>query len=120
MRIVELSGLLPDCTQCHYRHVQGGATAIKPAARGRSAGEGRCLSEQQEQWLRQIICEKRPEQLKMEFALWNGAAVMQLIEREYGIKLSIRGVGNYLRRWGFTPQKPVRRAYEQQPEAVRK
>ena len=56
----------------------------------------------------------------MEFALWNRAAVMQLIEREYGIKLSIRGVGNYLRRWGFTPQKPIRRAYEQQPEAVRK
>ena len=56
----------------------------------------------------------------MEFALWNRAAVMQLIEREHGIKLSIRGVGNYLRRWGFTPQKPIRRAYEQQPEVVQK
>ena len=44
---------------------------------------------------------------------------MQLIDREYGIKLTVRGVGNYLKRWGFTPQKPIRRAYEQSPEAVK-
>jgi len=43
-----------------------------------------------------------------------------LIEREHGIKLSIRGVGNYLRRWGFALQKPIKRAYEQRPEAVQK
>ena len=55
----------------------------------------------------------------MEFALWNRAAVMQLIERECGITLSVRGVGNYLKRWGFTPQKPIKRAYEQRPEAVK-
>ena len=76
------------------------------------------LSELQERAVRQIICDKRPEQLKMEFALWNRAAVMQLIERECGIKLSVRGVGNYLKRWGLTPQKPIKKAYEQRPEAV--
>jgi hypothetical protein len=76
------------------------------------------LSETQESAVRKIICDKRPEQLKMEFALWNRAAVMQLIERECGIKLSVRGVGNYLKRWGFTPQKPIKKAYEQRPEAV--
>ena len=45
---------------------------------------------------------------------------MQLIERECGIQLSVRGVGNYLKRWGFTPQKPIKKAYEQRPEAVQK
>ncbi len=54
----------------------------------------------------------------MEFAFWSRAAVMQLIEREYGIKLSVRGVGNYFSHWGFTPQKPIKKAYEQRPEAV--
>ena len=44
---------------------------------------------------------------------------MQLIECECSIKLSVRGVGNYLRRWGFTPQKPIKKAYEQRPEAVK-
>lgn len=76
------------------------------------------LSEAQEATVRQIICDKRPEQLKMEFALWDRAAVAQLIERECGISLSVRGVGNYLERWGFTPQKPIKKAYEQRTEAV--
>ena len=76
------------------------------------------MSDSQERAVWQIICDKRPEQLKMEFALWKRAAVMQLIERECGIKLSVFGVDNYLKRWGFTPQKPIKKAYEQHPEVV--
>jgi transposase len=120
MRIVELVGLAyPTVRGVIDRYQQGGVGAIKPAQRGKRAGQGRSLSEAQEGTIRQIICDKRPEQLKMDFALWNRAAVMQLIERECGIKLSVRGVGNYLARWGFTPQKPIKKAYEQRPEAVR-
>lgn len=91
---------------------------LAPARRGRRVGEDRALTNEQEMHLQRLICEKRPEQLKMEFALWNRAAVMELIEREYGIKLSVRGIGNYLKRWGFTPQKPIKKAYEQRPQAV--
>ena len=119
MQIVEHSGLswyaVNTAINC-YR--TAGTAALKPAARGKKPGGGRMLSEAQERTVQQMICDKRPEQLKMEFALWNRAAVMQLIEREYGIKLTVRGVGNYLKRWGFTPQKPIRRAYEQSSEAV--
>ena len=93
---------------------------LSPRKRGRRDGEDRKLTPDQEGAIQRLICEKRPEQLKMEFALWNRAAVMQLIEREYGIRLSVRGVGNYLQRWGFTPQKPIKKAYEQRPEAVQK
>ena len=98
---------------------EGGWPAIKPAARGRSAGDGRRLSAEQEASVRRTICDKRPEQLKMEFALRTRGAVMQFIEREFGARLSIRATGEYLRRWGFTPQKPIKRAYEQRPEAVK-
>jgi transposase len=34
--------------------------------------------------------------------------------------LAVRTVGKYLARWGFTAQKPIRRAYEQDPAAVRR
>ena len=120
MRIVELSGLsYPTVRGVVDRYEQGGSATIKPAPRGRQGGDGRRLSDEQERTVRQIICDKRPEQLKMEFALWNRAAVTQLIERECGIRLSVRGVGNYLKRWGFTPQKPIKKAYEQRPEAVK-
>ena len=52
-------------------------------------------------------------QLKLDYALWTRKAVMDLIEQETGIRMPIRTVGEYLKRWGFTPQKPVKRAYEQ-------
>ena len=87
-----------------------GINALAPGRRGRREGEDRSLSPEQEVHIQRLICEKRPEQLKMEFALWNRAAVMQLIERECEITLSVRGVGNYLKRWGFTPQKPIKKS----------
>lgn len=71
-----------------------------------------------EEVIRRTVIDKRPEQLKMDFFLWSRAAVGQLIEQEYGIKLHVRSVGKYLARWGFTPQKPIKHAYEQNPEAV--
>lgn len=98
----------------------GGVAALKPDARGKKLGSGRSLSAEQEQALQKIICDKRPEQLKMDFFLWSRPAVKELIEREYGITLCVRSVGQYLARWGFTPQKPLKRAYEQRPEAVKK
>ena len=97
----------------------GGLAALAPRLRGRRAGDKRVLTPAQEARIRRTICDRRPEQLKMDFALWSRAAVMQLIERECGISLQVRSVGKYLARWGFTPQKPIKRAYEQSPQAVR-
>lgn len=119
MRIVELSGLsYPAVRNTLDLYEQGGWKAIKPASRGRESGQGRVLTPEQEARIQRAIIDKRPEQMKMDFYLWSRAAVMQLIEQEYGIKLPVRTVGKYLRRWGFTPQKPIKKAYEQRPEAV--
>lgn len=49
--------------------------------------------------------------------LWT-RAMSALIEMEHGVKMPIRTVVEYLRRWGYTPQKPLKRAYEQDPKAV--
>ncbi len=97
-----------------------GAQGLKSGQRGRPTQSSRKLTDQQEQLIRKMIQEKRPEQLKMDFALWTRAAVMLLIERECGVNLIVRTVGKLLQRWGFTPQKPIRRAYEQNPVAIQK
>lgn len=102
------------------RYEAGGMAALAPCKRGRREGEQRALSVEQEARIRQMICDARPEQLKMEFALWSRIAVRELIVREYGVELHVRSVGKLLARWGFTPQKPIRRAYEQSPAAVKK
>ena len=61
-----------------------------------------------------------PRQLLLEFALWNRRAVMLAIKQFFGIDMPIRTVGEYLRRWGFTPQRPVKRALEQDRPASRR
>jgi len=61
-----------------------------------------------------------PDQLRLPFALWTREAVQELLSRKFALQVSVWTVGRYLRAWGLTPQKPVRRAYEQNPAAVRK
>lgn len=98
---------------------QGGLKALAPKPTGRSVGDKRRLRAEQELHIQRLICKHRPEQLKLTFALWSRAAVLLLVKQEFGIELPIRTMGEYLKRWGFTPQKPITRAYEQGPEAVK-
>lgn len=98
----------------------GGWKAVNVKQRGRKAGSGRRLTKAQERHIRRLIVDKTPDQLKLGFALWNRQAVGLLIEQAYGIRLPVRTVGEYLRRWGYTPQKPIKRAYEQNPSQVKK
>jgi transposase len=120
MRIVEMVGLsYPTVRTVIDLFVQGGWAAIRPAGRGREPGQGRLLNDEQEHLIQRAIIDKRPEQLKLDFYLWSRSAVAQLIEQACGLKLSERTVGKYLKRWGFTPQKPIKKAYEQRPEAVK-
>lgn len=95
-----------------------GSIEIKP--RGRSKGSGSRLTEEQQTDIQRILIDKNPEQLKFKFALWTRAAVKEMIKKLYGIKMPIRTVGDYLQRWGFTPKKPIKRAYEQAPEKIKK
>lgn len=96
-----------------------GARSLLSDARGRTVGAGRKLSAQQEKEVRKLIADKLPEQLKLPFALWTRKAVVQLLETRHAIKLPVRTMGEYLKRWGFTPQKPIKKAYEQNPGKVK-
>jgi transposase len=98
----------------------GGWKAVAVKARGRSVGDGRTLNAEQEKAIRAMICDRTPDQLKLPYALWTRSAVGDLIHQQLGIKLPVRTIGHYLKRWGFTPQKPIRKAYEQRPAAVKK
>lgn len=96
----------------------GGLRALKPKRRGRRLGQGGRLRVAQAQRIRGLIVGKMPDQLKLPFYLWTRAAVARLIAREYGIAVSLVTVGRYLRAWGLSPQKPVRRAYERNDAAI--
>jgi transposase len=93
--------------------------ALKSQRRGRRFGEKRTISLVDETLLRDEIIGKHPKQMSLPFALWNRKAVQEAIKLRLGVDMPIRTVGEYLRRWGFTPQRPVKRAVEQRPELLR-
>lgn len=97
---------------------RNGKTALKSDRRGRP--KGRELSRDKASTIIRKISDRTPEQLKLPFGLWTRENVGALLLREFGIKRSVWQIGRYLNEWGFTPQKPIYKAYEQQGEAVAK
>src|ERR671921_2192176 len=119
--IAELGGLSPTgvLNICH-RFAAEGAKGLVSKPRGRKPDEQRLLDAAQEAEVQGLIRRHTPDELGLPFALWSRAAVRMLIARHCGVELAVRTVGKYLARWGFTAQKPIRRAYEQDRAAVRR
>lgn len=78
------------------------------------------LTEKQMARLRQWIVGRDPRQLQFDFALWTREIIRDLIEREFGVTYTPQGLGKLLARLGLSPQRPLVRAYEQDPERVRR
>ena len=101
------------------RFAERGAAGLKSGPRGPEPGRGRFLDAEQEAELRDLIRRHTPDALGLPFALWSRAAVRELVWQRCRVRLAVRTMGTSLARWGFTAQKPLRRAYEQDPAAVR-
>ena len=102
------------------RFEAGGPGALAARTRGRRVGAHRTLTAAQERLIQRLVTDRTPDQLRLPFALWTRAAIGQLIHVRTGIRMPVRTIGHYLQRWGFTPQKPLKRAYEQQPERIQR
>src|ERR671933_35288 len=102
------------------RFAERGAAGLKTGPRGPASGHGRFLDADQEAEACDLIRRHTPDELELPFALWSRAAVRELILQRFVVRLAVRTMGTYLARWGFTAQKPLRRAYEQDPTAVRR
>lgn len=100
------------------RHRIGGSRGIEERKRGVKGGKK--ITGVQAAEVRRLIKDKLPDQLKLPYGLWTREAVQQLMLEKYGIALSRWQVGRYLKSWGYTPQKPISKAFEQKPERVKK
>ena len=99
------------------RYKEGGSRLLTSKKRGVQGGKK--INGKQAAEVRQLIKDKLPDQLKLAYGLWTREAVAQLIFNRYGIELSRWQVGRYLKQWGYTPQKPISKAFEQKPEKVK-
>ena len=119
----EVAGLLSVSRETVGRwvkaHRAGGDRALDARRRGRRAGHTK-LTDAEQQKIAKLVAGKNPDQLKLPGFLWTRALVRDLIRQQLGIDVGEDTVGRYLRVWGMSPQKPMRRAYEQSDEAVRR
>lgn len=120
-KVAELIGVKPGTISEWWKDYQSkGLKGLESKKKGVKSEDVKLLSLEQEKKIQAMIVDKMPDQLKLDFALWTRKAVKELVEREFGVILGLTTMGDYLRSWGFTPQKPKKRAYEQCPKKVQK
>ena len=93
-----------DVSERHVRSVkqqysEGGMAALKSKKRGRSKGEKRILTPEQEKEVQSIIVDKDPLQLKFKDCMWTRKNISELIFQKYGVKMKLSTLGYYLQRW---------------------
>lgn len=104
------------------KYLKGGAEfdALEPNVRGRRNGEQRKLTATQEKKIKKILIDKTPDQLNLNFHLWTRDAVQSIVIQKFDIMLPLRTISDYLKRWHFTPQKPIKHADRQARKAYRR
>jgi transposase len=109
------------CRTSIYRWLRAEQAGGMEALRSRQhPGPVPTLTDKQKQQVRTWICGKDPRQYGFDFGLWTRHIVVDLIAQKFHKSLSVTSIGRLLAELQITPQKPLRRAYERDPEAVEK
>ena len=100
------------------RAVKGKGRGLDALRSRKGTGRPRKLTKSQEQRVFRWINGRDPRQYGFDFGLWTRNVVAELISDKFDVTLSLASVGKLLAELSLTPQKPLRRAYERDPEAI--
>lgn len=98
--------------------VHGRGRGKRCLAARKGAGRKPKLTRAQKSQVFRWINGKNPMQYGFDFALWTRDVVRELILQKFNISLSVTSVGSLLAELNLTPQKPLQRAYQRDPEAI--
>ncbi len=122
MKYVEIANILDVSvgliSSVKKAYAEKGIAGIKAKKHGRKMGEKRKLTPEQEREIQRNIVDKCPEQLKLPGCMWTRENIREYIKRKYGIELCLSTLGYYMARWGFSVQRPVKRAYQQDEKKI--
>jgi transposase len=93
---------------------------LKALRSTKASGRPRSLTPAQERQVFRWINGRDPRQYGLDFGLWTRLVVAQLIEKKFGVHLGVSAVGELLAKLGLTPQKPLQRAYQRDPQAIQR
>ena len=96
----------------------GSGNGLRALNSTRGTGRPRSLTAAQERQVFRGVNGRDPRQYGLDFGLWTRAIVALLIEQKFGINLGVSSVGSLLAKLQLTPQKPLQRAYQRDPDAI--
>jgi transposase len=113
-----------ECGISHVSHTwkkyrESGVSGLKCVKMGRPPDSGKLTVEQQTQVRKRIVA-KTPEQLRLPGFLWDRENVCGLIRQLFGMGLALQNLSVHLRKWGMSPQRPIKRSYKQDLEQIKK
>jgi transposase len=114
--VAELLGKSKQAVHAWVRSYHAGG--MEALAATKSTGAVSKLSKKQLNWLYKTLCSKNPLQYMFDFGLWTRDIIRELIFRRFKVRLAVTSVGAILRKLGLTPQRPLYKAIEQDPERV--
>jgi len=91
---------------------------IKALRSTKATGRPRSLTAAQESQVFRWVNGRDPRQYGLDFGLWTRAVVAELVAQKFGVTIGVTAVGELLAKLGLTPQKPLQRAYQRDPEAI--
>jgi transposase len=99
------------------KYADGGQNALvsKP-----KSGRPPKLTSKQMRWIARTVRDETPQQMKLPYALWTLSLIQELIHRRLDISLSLSSVGRIMKILGFSPQKPLYQAWQQDPVRVKR
>lgn len=106
-----------------YKWIQAAlrpGVGIKALRSTKATGRPRSLTPRQEWQVFRWVNGRDPRQYGLDFGLWTRAVVADLIQKKFNVTLGLTAVGELLAKLGLTPQKPLQRAYQRDPQAIEK
>ena len=114
-----LSGCIAGRSAVGGAFRRDGATGLREGKRGRRVGDQLMLTALEARRVQGWIANKCPDQMQLPFALWTAQAVRELIHtRNSARRLGLSTMQLYLKRWGFSAQKPLTRATRRDPQKI--
>ena len=119
--IEELTGVRQNrASEIWTAYQRSGEAALEVNKGGRLEGEGRILVPEEESEIQQTIIKRRPDEVGLPGQLWTLKKVCEYVRKKYGKKMSDGCASDYMRRWGLSSQRPVKRARKQNAEQIEK
>src|ERR1022692_4429570 len=113
--VIKIFGLHRSCIyRWLLKYDVGGLNALDST---KAKGPQSRITEKQKAQLGSLLL-KNPTQLSFEYALWTIAMIVELIERKFAVTYSNVQVSHILKSIGFSKQRPLHRAYQQDPDQV--